>query len=171
MQTTQPSLSQANGLRVAAGDLDRDGRDEIYAASGFGGDSRMHIFDAKLVETRSFALYDWYGAGVNVALAPRLGLPIAADSRTVKFKTRKRTKTIVARFRDSAGGAVHMTASISWGDGTSARATVLTRGTGLYDIRGTKRYNRAGRYTVIVTLTDPAGRTWVARSRAVVSRR
>jgi hypothetical protein len=171
MQSTQPSLSQANGLRVAAGDLDRDGRDEIYAASGFGGDSRIHIFDAKLLETRSFALYDWYGAGVTVALAPRIGLPIAADARTLKFKTRKRTKTIVARFRDAAGGAVHMTASISWGDGTSARAAVLTRGGGLYDVRGTKRYNRAGRYTVTVTLTDPAGRTWVARSRAVVSRR
>src|SRR4030095_5227531 len=51
MQTTQPSLSQANGLRVAAGDLDRDGRDEIYAASGFGGESRMDIFDATLCAT------------------------------------------------------------------------------------------------------------------------
>jgi hypothetical protein len=78
---------------------------------------------------------------------------------------------IVARFRDAGGGAVPMTASISWGDGTFARGTVLTRGNGVSDVRGTKRYSHVGRYTIVVTIKDPAGRTSVARSRAVVRRR
>ena len=37
--TRQPFGEGTNGLRVGAGDLDGDGRDEIGAASGFAGDS------------------------------------------------------------------------------------------------------------------------------------
>jgi hypothetical protein len=108
---------------------------------------------------------------MNVALAPRIGLPIAAEARAVKLKARKRAKPIVARFRDAAGGTIRLKTSIAWGDGTYASGTLLPRGNGVYDVRGTKRYGRAGRYSITVTVTDPSGRTSIARSTAVVRRR
>jgi FG-GAP repeat len=160
-----------NGIRVAAGDLNGDGRDEIVVTPGFGGDSRVHVFDSSLVETNSFPAYDWFGAGTNVALNTRIGFPIAADSRTVKLKAHRRARVIVGRFRDAGGGTTTMHAFIAWGDGTSSFGTVLVRGSGVYDVRGTKRYARAGRYTVTVTLTDKSDRRSIARSRAVVARR
>jgi hypothetical protein len=168
--TKEPFGGSMNGLRVAAGDLNRDGRDEIVAASGFGGDSLAYVFDGKLQEQNAFRVYDWLGAGMNVALAPRLGLPIAADARTVKLKTRMRAKVIVARFRDAAGGTTRLKTSVAWGDGTYASGTLLSRGNGVYDVRGTKRYSRPGRYSVTVTVSDPSGRSSVARSTALVRR-
>jgi len=171
LATRQPFGATMDGLRVAAGDLDRDGRDEIVVASGFGGDSLVHLFNGTLAETGSFPVYDWRGAGVNVALAPRIGLPIAADARTVKERARRRAKVIAAHFRDAGGGAVRLKSSITWGDGTFATGTVLARGNGVYDIRGTKRYSRPGRYSITVTVTDADGRTSIAHSRAIVGRR
>jgi hypothetical protein len=169
--TRTPFGPAMNGLRVGAGDLDRDGRDEIVVASGFGGDSLVYVFDANLVEQNAFRAYDWLGAGMNVALAPRIGLPIAADARAVKLTARKRAKRIVARFRDAAGGTIRLKTSIAWGDGTYASGTLLPRGNGVYDVRGTKRYGRAGRFSITVAVTDSNGRTSIARSTAVVRRR
>jgi len=140
------------------------------AASGFGGDSLVYVLDGNLLEQSSFRAYDWFGAGMNVALAPRIGLPIAADARTVKLKARKRAKVIVARFRDAAGGQLRFKASIAWGDGTYASGTLLPRGNGIYDVQGTKRYGRARRYSLTVTVADQNGRTSVAHSAAVVRR-
>jgi hypothetical protein len=169
--TKQPFGPNMNGLRVAAGDLNRDGRDEIVAASGFGGDGLVYVFDGTLLEKNAFRVYDWLGAGMNVALAPRIGLPIAADARTVKLKARTRAKVIVGRFHDAGGGTIRLTTSIAWGDGTYAHGALLPRGDGVYDVRGTKRYGRAGRYAITVTVTDANGRTSIARSTAVVRRR
>ncbi|HSC73676.1 MAG TPA: FG-GAP-like repeat-containing protein [Gaiellaceae bacterium] len=169
--TRQPFGPSMDGLRIGAGDLDRDGRDEIVAASGFGGDSLVYAFDRNLLEKNAFRAYDWLGAGMNVGLAPRIGLPIAADARTVKLKVRKRAKVVVARFRDAGGGTMRLHTAIAWGDGTSAPGTLLPRGNGVYDVRGTKRYGRAGRFAITVTVKDANGRTSVARSTAVVARR
>jgi len=169
--TRQPFGPTFNGVRVSAGDLNRDGRDEIVAASGFGGDSLVYVLDGNLLETASFRAYDWLGAGMNVAVAPRIGLPIAADARTLKLKARKRVRVIVARFRDAGGGVIRVTPSIAWGDGTYTSGTVLVRGNGIYDVRGTKRYSKPGRYTVTIIVRASDGRVSVARSRVTVTRR
>jgi hypothetical protein len=169
--TRQPFGPTMNGLRVAGGDLNRDGRDEILAASGFGGDGLVYVFDGNLLERNAFRVYDWLGAGMNVAVTPRIGLPIAADARTLKLRARTRGDVVVARFRDAGGGTIRLTTSIAWGDGTYARGTLLPRGDGVYDVRGTKRYSRAGRYSITVMVTDANGRTSSARSTAVVRRR
>jgi hypothetical protein len=160
-----------NGLRLAAGDLNRDGRDEIVASSGFAGDSLVYVFDGSLSEQNSFRAYDWLGAGMNVAVEPRIGLPIASDARTVKLRAHRRAKVIVARFHDAAGGMIRLKTSIAWGDGNSASGTLLPRGNGVYDVRGTKRFAHAGRYSVTVTVSDAKGRTSVAHSVAFVARR
>ena len=64
-----------------------------------------------------------------------------------------------------------MKTSLAWGDGTYASGTLLPRGNGVYDVRGTKRYGRAGRYSVTVTVSDQKGRMSVAHSTVVVARR
>src|SRR5438128_179135 len=82
------------------------------------------------------AAYDWAGAGMNVALATRIGLPIAADPRTIRLTARQRVRVIVARFHDAAGtSGSGLRAAIDWGDGTSWNGKVLSRGGGIYDIR------------------------------------
>jgi len=162
---------QQHGLRIAGGDLDSDGHDEIVVAPGFDGDGQIHIYNSSLRQTEVFAAYNW-AAGMNVAVATRIGLPLAAQPRTVKLKAHARTRLIVARFRDAAGiGAGGLRASINWGDGTAWTGVVLSRGGGVYDVRSSKRYARAGRYRMIVTLKDNRGRTSIARGTAVVERR
>jgi hypothetical protein len=160
-----------SGIRIAGGDLDSDGRDEIVVTSGFGGDGRVHILDANLNETRSFLAYDWVGAGTNVAVAKRFGFPIASEARTVKLKARKRTQIVIARFREAGGVIVHLNATINWGDGTTGVGAVVLRSGPIYEVRAAKRYRAAGRYAVTVTVTAADGRTSVAHSRAIVSRR
>jgi FG-GAP-like repeat/FG-GAP repeat len=161
-----------NGVRVAGGDLNGDGRDEIVATPGWGGDGQVRVFDASLEQIRAFTAYNWAGAGMNVALATRIGLPIAAQSRTVRLTMRRRTRIVVARFRDAAGGSASgLRASIDWGDGMSWNGKVLARGGGVYDVRSLKRYGRRGRYALTVTLTDSRGRTSIARSTAIVIRK
>lgn len=108
---------------------------------------------------------------MNVALATRVGLPIAAEPRAVRLSVRRRTRIIVARFHDAAGGSASgLRATIEWGDGTSWNGKVLVRG-GVYDVRSIKRYGRRGRYALTVTLTDSRGRSSIARSTAIVIRK
>jgi hypothetical protein len=139
-------------------------------APGFGGDGRVRTFDGHLEEVRSFGAYDWYGAGMNVAVATRVGLPIVSNARTVKLTARIRARVIVARFVDAAGAAGRsgLRAEIDWGDGTSWNGTLVSRGNGVYDVRSTKRYASRGRYRVTVTMTNDHGRLSIAHSTAVV---
>ena len=92
--------------------------------------------------------------------------------RTIRLVMRRRTRIVVARFRDAAGGSGSgFRASIDWGDGTSWNGKVLSRGGGVYDVRSIKRYGGRGRYALTVTLTDSRGRTSIARSTAIVVRK
>jgi hypothetical protein len=172
IQQARISEGSPRGIHLAAGDLDGDGRDEIVAGSAFDGYGRVSTFDRSLRLTDYFTPYNWGGAGLNVALEAKVGFPIAAEPRRVKLVVRKRTRIVVARFRDAAGsrGSGLFRAEIDWGDGTSWNGAVLARGGGVYDVRSTKRYSKRGRYDVTVTLRDDQGRSSIARSAAVVSR-
>ena len=165
-----------NGIRVAGGDLNGDGRDEIVVARGWGAwndASEVRIYDHRFALTRAFAAYDFSGVGMNVAVRARIGLPIAAEPRTVKLVARTVRKTIVARFRDAGGGASPRSfrARIEWGDGTSRNGLLGARGSGVYEVSAAKRYARPGRYAVRVTLTGSDGRKSIARSTALVRSR
>jgi hypothetical protein len=165
--------SLRTGIRIAAGDLNADGRDEVVVTPAFGGDGRVHILDRALVEFRSFPAYDWAGAGMNVAVPTRIGQPIASFARMVRLVAGKRGRVIVARFRDAAGyaSAAGYRAQVEWGDGTIRTGVVLARGGGVFDVRSLKRYAQRGRYVVTVTLSDSSGRTSIARSKAIVAKR
>lgn len=172
LRSARPEPLAENGLRIGTADLNLDGRDEIllapaWAANGPPGD--VLILGADLRQKSSFRVYDNSGAGMNVAGAARNGLPIRADAVNVRLIARKRTRLVVARFHDATGpAAAGLHATVRWGDTTSARGTVINRGNGDYDVRGTKRYARTGAYTITVTLTDNQDRISIAHSRARV---
>ena len=54
VRTANPLPNGTSGLRVAAGDLNHDGRDEFVIAPGFGGDSTVRVLGPDLVEHSSF---------------------------------------------------------------------------------------------------------------------
>jgi hypothetical protein len=173
VRSTDAGSGVRNGIRVAGGDLDRDGRDEVVVSSAWGGDGIVTTYNGRLEQIGSFSPYPYPGWGMNVAVQTRAGLPVAADARTVRFTARKRVRVIVARFRDAAGDRSTgrgFRASIDWGDGTSWNGVLLSRGGGVYDIRSLKRYARAGRYALTVTFTDRNDRSSIARSQALVRR-
>jgi hypothetical protein len=166
----RPYASVPDGIRVAAGDVNGDGRDEIVVAPSFGGDGTVRIYSHDLRPVRAFTPYQWAGAGMYVGVVARVGLPIVAEPRRVRLVARKRMRVVVARFRDAAGAGFSgmLSAKIDWGDGTSWNGAVLGRGDGVYDVRSRKRFLAAGRYGVTVTLRDDRGRSSIARGTAVV---
>jgi FG-GAP repeat len=170
---TRLEAESTNGLRVGAGDLDGDGRDEILVAPGWGGDSDVHVLNSALRQVRWFAAYPWNGAGITVAAAARIGLPIAATGRTVRFVAARRSKPVVASFRDAAGAGAPASfrATIDWGDGTRWSGVVVSRSRGIYTVQSVKRYGVKGRYPLTVTLVGSDGRRSVARGTAVVRAR
>jgi hypothetical protein len=161
------------GLRIAGGDVDGDGRDEMVVSSGWGGDGVVRILDVRGRQIGSFSPYPYPGWGMNVAVAARVGLPIVAEGRTLRLVAGRRTRVIVARFRDASGQGASggVRASINWGDGTAWNGGVRAREGGVFDVRSSKRYARPGRYALRVELTVGTRRSSIARSVVIVRRR
>jgi hypothetical protein len=172
VRVLDPAPFVTGGIRVAGGDIDGDGRDEIVVTPGFGGDGLVRVLNRRFVDAETFKAYPWDGAGMNVAVRARIGLPIRAEGIALKLVAGRRARSIVAHFHDAAAPSnAAVEATIDWGDGTEWQGLVLRRGAGMYDVRSTKRYARRGRYVIVVTLADDHGRSSTARSTAVVRRK
>ena len=167
-RAAHPVPSPGDGLRIGSGDLDRDGRDEILVAAGWSGDGSVRVLGPDLVQKWVLPVYDWVGGGLNVAAAPRIGLPLRADSMTVRMVARTRSRVVVGRFDDAADAPISaFRATIDWGDGTHWRGVVLRVGDGSYLVRSAKRYAKRGRYKITVMLAD-SYRVSIAQSTAIV---
>jgi FG-GAP repeat len=169
VRTTDPLPYGTSGLRVAAGDLNRDGRDEIVIAPGFGGDSTVRVLSPSLVEQSSFRPLGYDGFGFNVAVPARLGWPILAQPVDALFAARRRLTRTLARFSDAAPVSPRFTAQIAWSDGPTTQGVVVADGHA-FDVRGTRRFSRPGKLHISVTLTGADGRVSVARSVITVTR-
>ncbi|HEY8407541.1 MAG TPA: VCBS repeat-containing protein [Gaiellaceae bacterium] len=166
-----PPLSSTTGLRVAAGDIDGDGGDEIVHAPGWGGDGVVHVLDANLQERLGW-LASGAGYGYNVAVRARNGLPIRSESRTVEVRARRPTSVIIARFVDASTTRVSpVTATVAWPDGAATKARVVRLDTQVFGVRLDRTYKRPGTLRVTVTLSDGGGRRSIAHSTVVVRRR
>ena len=171
IRSAHPEPAATNGIRVGAGDLDQDGRDEILVTTGFGGDGYVRVLNDRLQQKSSFLVYSWSGAGMNVAAAARAGLPLRSDAVTLRLRAKTRARAVVARFHDAAGAASTASgfrATIDWGDGSSWRGVVVNLGKGNVDVVGTKRYAKRGTYAITVTLADNQYRVSIAHSKAHV---
>ena len=171
VRSAHPEPAATDGLRVGAGDLNQDGRDEILVTTGWGGDGDVRVLNGHLQQKSLFQVYTWSGGGMNVAAAPRAGLPLSSDALTLRLRAHERAWVVVARFHDAGGAASTASgfrATIDWGDGTSWRGVVIRRGNGNYDIVGSKRYAKRSTYKLTVTLADDQSRVSIAHSTAHV---
>jgi hypothetical protein len=171
VESGKPDPAAQDGIRVAAGDLNLDGRDEILVTTAWGGDGDIRVLGPGLRRQSTFEVYTWPGGGMNIAAAPRIGLPLRSYALTVHARAHRRARFVVARFHDASdvgASASRFRATVDWGDGTEWRGTVIGRGKGTYDVRSAKRYARSGVYRVTVTLADDQYRVSIAQSRAVV---
>lgn len=165
-----PPVNSPSGLRVAAGDVNGDGRDEIVYAPGWGGDGMVHVLGGNL-QDRTVLMPAGNGAGYNVAVAARIGLPIRSEPRAVKVRARRPTSVIVARFVDAASVRVSpVTATIDWPDGARTAGRVVRLDPQLFAVRLDRRYKRPGTFRITVTLYDGGGRRSVAHSTIIVRR-
>jgi hypothetical protein len=177
VRMAHPAPSAEAGLRVAGGDLDQDGRDEILVSTGWapsGPTGDIRVLGAALRPKWQLTVYNWSGAGMNVAAAPRIGMPLRASGLTLRLRARARSRVVIARFEDADGMApapARCRATIDWGDGTTWRGLVLRHGTTGVTVRSTKRYASKGVFPVTVTLTDDQQRTSVAKSSLIVRAR
>jgi len=153
VRTAAPLPTGTSGLRVAAGDLNRDGRDEIVVAPGFGGDSTVRVLGPNLVEQSSFRPLGYDGFGFNVAVPARFGRPILARGVNAVFTVRRRLTRTLARFTDAAPISPRFTAQIAWSDGPATPGIGVANGN-VVDVRATRRFTR------------PAGSTSPSRSPA-----
>jgi len=169
VRTAAPLPTGTSGLRVAAGDLNRDGRDEIVVAPGFGGDSTVRVLGPNLAEQSSFRPLGYDGFGFNVAVPATFGRPILARGVNAVFTVRRRLTRTLARFTDAAPISPRFTAQIAWSDGPATPGIVVANGN-VVDVRGTRRFTRPGRLHVSVTLTGADGRVSIARSVITVKR-
>src|SRR5262249_57800565 len=123
-----PEPDAENGIRLAAGDLDRDGRDEILVTTGWGGNGIVQVLGPDLRPKWSLQVYQWPGWGMNVAAAARDGLPLRADPVRIRLRAGKRVRVVAARFHDAAGTASPASgfrATVSWGDATTCAPVLL----------------------------------------------
>ena len=169
VRAANPLPNGTSGLRVAAGDLNHDGRDEIVVAPGFGGDSTVRVLGPDLVEQSSFRPNGYDGFGFNVAVAARLGRPFLARPVNAVFTARRRLTRALARFSDAAPVSPRFTAQIAWSDGPTTQGIVVVYGS-VVEVRGTRRFTRPGRLHVTVTLIGADGRVSVARGVIIVKR-
>jgi hypothetical protein len=61
-----------------------------------------------------------------------------------------------------------LTASITWGDGHTSAATLVAKGNGIFDVRGTNTYLKIGQYTIQASVTDVGGSKAQFQSTATV---
>jgi PKD repeat protein len=134
--------SDNSGISVSsAGDINQDGfADLIIGASGADGPN-----DSRLAAGGTYVLFGSATIGGDVPDAPTVdaGADQAADEG--------QTVSLAAAFIDPDDGDTH-TATIDWGDGTIAAATVVAG-----QVSGDHAYADPGAYTVTVTVTDNTG--------------
>jgi virginiamycin B lyase len=98
---------------------------------------------------------------LSLANIPTVTLPIVnpVNKGTVSTDANKTINGRIATFTPNYSGASlsDFTASINWGDGTTTAGTVVSAGSGNYDVQGTHTYNAPGgsQQQASITVTGP----------------
>lgn len=92
------------------------------------------------------------------------GIPVAAAPGTNLFNVP------VARFESTGSGpATDYSATISWGDGTSSNGTIVSQGTGRFEVRGSHTFASAGNFPILISVTGPGVSASETSTTATVS--
>jgi hypothetical protein len=115
-----------------------------------------------------------YGPLGNTSLTatvPNAAMAAAASGFTATEGTTTSSSTIVAHFTDAnaSASASDFTASIAWGDGTTAPGTVVAHLGGGFDVQAGHSYAHAGNKTFTVTVTGAGGGTASDSATATVN--
>jgi hypothetical protein len=159
-----------NGVRVAAGDVDGDGKAEIVTAPGYGRPVDVNTFAADGTLVSSFRAHPDFQGGLFVALQQPLGPPLRASGQPISTSEGALTE-VVATVDDPGGdeSADALAATIYLGDGTSSAGTISRDGRGRYTVVGFVRYARAGHYAMTVRIVDQSRRAANATATATIS--
>ncbi len=144
-----------DGVHVAVGDVNGDGKAEIVTGPGRVRPVDVAIFAADGARIGSFRANPEFQGGIYVAVPAPLGPRLLVNARDVKGIEGHRTPLVVSLV-DPRGGAApeKFAARISWGDGSDSKETVAALGGGRYRIDATKSYLQYGRYTIAVRIAD-----------------
>jgi hypothetical protein len=103
------------------------------------------------------------------------GPRITAKGRSLRVDKQRTFSGVVASFADvdfaTAGdvSAAGFAATVRWGDGTSSAGSItFNPSTGRWDVSGTHKYARKGRYTVSVLIADANRSTASATGSMIV---
>jgi len=143
-----------DGVHVAVGDVNGDGKAEIVTGPG-----RVRPVDVAITadgeRIGSFRANPEFQGGIYVAVPAPLGPRLHVNAGDVKGIEGHRAR-LVASFVDPRGGAEpeKFAATVVWGDGSDSKETVSALGGGRYRIDATKWYLQYGRYTIAVRIAD-----------------
>jgi hypothetical protein len=101
------------------------------------------------------------------------GPRITVTGRTLKADRQRSFTGVLATFTDVdfvlAADVGRFTATVRWGDGTSSAGSIACDATAMcWDVLGTRRYARKGKFSVSVQVADANGATGAALSRMTV---
>lgn len=165
-----PASDYSGGVRVAAGDVDGDGKAEIVTGPGSVRPVDVEIFRGDGTQIGSFRANQEFQGGIYVAVPAPLGPHLVNAGAAPVRGTEGRRLRLVATFSDPRGGATpdEFGARITWGDDGESLGVVQARGSGQYTISATHTYLQYGRYRVTVRIADSRLRAASAMTTAVV---
>ena len=108
---------------------------------------------------------------ISAAAGPVVDAPLAVQAYALVGLTASIVPGPVASFSQSGEAGVgpgSYTATISWGDGSHSRGSVIVRHPGGYLVNGAHAYAKRGNYTVAVRVTAASGASSVGTNRVSV---
>jgi autotransporter-associated beta strand protein len=129
-----------------------------------------HVYLEEGTYSISTTILDEGGAAVTTDSVARVSdAPLFGIAKTVYFVEGSSKSNIIAAFSDAdpRGFSGQYTATVSWGDGSSSTATVITDGAG-FGVTGNHAYAEEGTYAVVVTVKDVGGATVTVNNAAIV---
>jgi PKD repeat protein len=162
-----------------------------YAATIDWGDGRTEAGTVKLVGDRfevsgrhTYARHGNYRVRVTVrdqggtpatstGTARVVDAPLVASGIPFRATEGVAFSGVVGRFRDDNPNGVmaDFKVTVDWGDGKKSTATLAPKGRGLFEIRGTHTYARAGTYTVLLQVLSNGGSSKQTTFRVTVGER
>ncbi|MPZ43482.1 MAG: tandem-95 repeat protein [Betaproteobacteria bacterium] len=162
LELTGPALDPASfsllGSSFALQLLGSDGATALLSDDTSGAVMRVDLAPAGSAQLVNLAAADTLRFGL-LARANVADAPIAAQEVPIAVTEDATFTARIATFTDSNpfGSIDEFSARIDWGDGTQSQGVITETAPGAYAVAGTHRYQEAGQYALITTVTSSGG--------------